>query len=93
MIPNYSCKDHEPTFYGSASIGERGQIVIPSDLRTKLDIKAGEKFVFFSNGDVIFMHKAENVKKMLENMTKLLELKDKIEKDISEDKKSKKIKK
>ena len=84
MIP---CKNHEPMFYGSASIGERGQIVIPSDLRVKLKIKAGEKFVFFSNGDVVFMYKAENAKKMLENMTKLLELKNAIEKDINKDKK------
>jgi len=82
MINNYNCKSHAPTFYGSASVGERGQIVIPSELRTKLNIKAGEKFVFFSNGDVIFIHKAEDLKKMLENMTELLELKDKIEKAI-----------
>ena len=79
MLP---CKNHEPIFYGSASVGERGQIVIPSNLRSKLKIKAGEKFVFFSNGDVVFMYKAESAKKMLENMTKLLALKNAIEKEI-----------
>lgn len=77
-----SCEDHEPIFYGSASVGERGQIVIPSDLRSKLKIKSGERFVFFSNGDVIFMYKAENAKKMIERMTKLLSLKNAIEKEI-----------
>ncbi len=35
------------TCFGTATIGERGQIVIPAEIRKKLKIKSGEKFVVF----------------------------------------------
>ncbi|WHY77579.1 AbrB/MazE/SpoVT family DNA-binding domain-containing protein [Neobacillus sp. WH10] len=35
--------------YGTTSIGERGQVVIPSEAREELGIKSGEKFVVFGN--------------------------------------------
>lgn len=36
-------------FFGTTSIGERGQVVIPSDARAELEIKPGEKFVVFGD--------------------------------------------
>lgn len=39
----------EPEFYGSATVGERGQIVIPADARDKFDIKPGDKLLIFSS--------------------------------------------
>ncbi|KXA89080.1 hypothetical protein AKJ57_05865 [candidate division MSBL1 archaeon SCGC-AAA259A05] len=42
-------KDEEklkPKFYGSTTVGSRGQIVIPSELREELDIDSGEKLLF-----------------------------------------------
>ena len=33
--------------FGTATMGERGQIVIPAGVRKKLKIKTGEKFVVF----------------------------------------------
>lgn len=39
-------KDHEPKFYGSASVGSKGQIVIPSELREDIGIKTGDKLLF-----------------------------------------------
>ena len=39
---------HEPEFFGSATVGERGQIVIPADARQKLEIKPGDKLLIFS---------------------------------------------
>lgn len=44
-------KDSEtgPEFFGSATVGERGQIVIPAAARQKLDIKAGDKLLIFSS--------------------------------------------
>jgi AbrB family looped-hinge helix DNA binding protein len=74
--------NHEPMFYGSASIGERGQIVIPSELRTRLNIKSGEKLMFFSNGELIFLSRTESLNKILEHMSKLLNLKSLIEDTI-----------
>lgn len=32
-------------FYGAVTVGERGQIVIPSAARTKLNIRAGDKLL------------------------------------------------
>lgn len=43
-------KDEEklkPKFYGSTTVGSRGQIVIPCDLREELDIESGAKLLFF----------------------------------------------
>lgn len=39
----------EPEFYGSATVGERGQIVIPAPARQELDIKPGDKLLVFSS--------------------------------------------
>ncbi len=36
-----------PTFYGSATVGPKGQIVIPAKLRKELDIKSGGTLIFF----------------------------------------------
>ena len=36
---------HKPEFYGSATVGERGQIVLPAELRKKVGIKAGDKLL------------------------------------------------
>ena len=37
--------------YGTAMVGERGQFVIPADLRKDLDIKAGERLMIFAKID------------------------------------------
>ena len=36
------CDDY---FYGSVTVGERGQIVIPAEARTELNIQAGDKLL------------------------------------------------
>lgn len=65
--------------YGAVTIGERGQLVIPADLRKKLRISAGSKLMIFANLDkkVIsmmgeedfgnFLHKASTIISRLEN--------------------------
>ena len=35
--------------FGTTSMGERGQVVIPSEAREELGIKSGEKFVVFGD--------------------------------------------
>ena len=37
--------------YGTAMVGERGQLVIPSDLRKDLGIKAGDRLMIFAKID------------------------------------------
>lgn len=34
-------------FMGSATVGERGQVVIPAEARERLDIKPGDKLLVF----------------------------------------------
>lgn len=35
----------KPTFYGSTTVGERGQIVLPARLRKDLEINKGDKLL------------------------------------------------
>lgn len=38
-------------------ISSRGQVAIPAEMRKSLDLKEGEKVLFFSEGDTIMMKK------------------------------------
>jgi len=53
----------DPHFWGSATVGERGQIVIPADARQELDIKPGDKLLIFTgmHGNSLNVMKAEQV--------------------------------
>ena len=39
----------KPEFQGSTTVGERGQIVLPADMRKKHGIKPGDKLLVISN--------------------------------------------
>ncbi len=56
-------------FYGSVTVGERGQIVLPSKLRKKFGIKAGDKILVLGREKYgkwgIFLVKAEILAKLL----------------------------
>lgn len=38
-------------FYGSTTVGERGQIVLPAKLRNDFNIKKGDKFLVIGNAE------------------------------------------
>lgn len=38
-----ACSSHH--FYGTATVGERGQLVIPAEARTELGIQSGDKML------------------------------------------------
>jgi len=60
--------------YGSATVGERGQVVIPKEIRKEMKIKAGDKFFVFSRlHKVIVFIKAENFDTIISEMTKTLQ--------------------
>lgn len=40
-------KKEEPEFYGSATVGAKGQIVIPKGLRQELNLRSRDKLIFF----------------------------------------------
>jgi len=37
-------------YFGSATVGERGQMVIPAEARKELEIEQGEKMIVFGRG-------------------------------------------
>lgn len=60
--------------YGVTTVGERGQVVIPNEIRKKLDLKKGDKFLVFSReGSMIAMIKPEKFDKILNSMIKQLQ--------------------
>jgi AbrB family looped-hinge helix DNA binding protein len=64
----------EPSaFYGSATVGAKGQIVIPADARTAMQIKEGDKVVVVRGpreGSII-VFRVDSFEKLILNATEL----------------------
>jgi AbrB family looped-hinge helix DNA binding protein len=68
----------KPEFFGSTTVGERGQIVLPAELRKKYQINAGDKLIVLglpglhgveeSASGQIMLVKAEVLNKFIEFM-------------------------
>ena len=66
---------HHRKFYGGiTSIGERGQIVVPVEVREKLKLKKGEKLFIFSKGNkFIGLVRAEQMSQFLKRIISHIE--------------------
>lgn len=42
---------HSYSFFGSTTLGEKGQVVIPAEARSAMKLKKGEKLLVFALGD------------------------------------------
>ena len=61
-------------FYGTATVGEKGQVVIPCDAREKMNLQKGEKLLVFGMGcDMIAFTKLSNIEKFASNLSSQLE--------------------
>ncbi len=61
-------------FYGLTTVGERGQIVIPKEVRDVVGVKAGDKFFIFAHDDEIMaMIKPEKFNSLIKEMSGVLE--------------------
>lgn len=60
--------------YGAATIGERGQLVIPSELRKALRIKSGDQLMVFAHIDkkVISLMPSKDFTQFLHRASKLI---------------------
>jgi AbrB family looped-hinge helix DNA binding protein len=60
--------------YGTATVGERGQLVIPSELRKALSIKPGDQLMVFAKLDkrVINLMPEKDFSQFLERASKLI---------------------
>ncbi len=62
-------------FYGSAAVGERGQIVIPADARADLGIEPGQKLlvVRHPNEQGLMLFRFEAAASFVEKMRQMLD--------------------
>lgn len=69
-------------FFGTTTVGERGQVVIPSEAREAMGIEKGEKLLVFGIGkEMIAFSKLEHIEKITSELSKKLEtLKDAVKK-------------
>ena len=59
-----------PQLVGSVTVGERGQVVIPSDARESMTINAGDKLLVFKApvDDVLIIAKPETFETLLAHL-------------------------
>lgn len=59
------------SFYGSATVGSKGQIVIPQEAREELGIKTGDKLVVLGlkNNTMLGVCSVEGIEAILGDMT------------------------
>ncbi len=57
-------------FFGSATVGERGQVVLPIELRKKIQLQAGDKLIVMGTIDdkLILLLKADFLTQILGKM-------------------------
>lgn len=69
-----SLHHHHRHFYGTTTLGEKGQVVIPADVRKALNLKSGEKLLVFGMGhNTLTLMKAQQLEKMAEHLSTKLE--------------------
>ncbi len=76
MVKMKDKNSHEPKFYGSSSVGSKGQIVIPSELRKEVGIEPGDNLLFLcrhGNEKGFSVIKPEALFEMEEKIRKLRE--------------------
>ncbi len=67
-------KDKVPKFYGSVTVGERGQVAIPAEARRDLGIGPATKLLAFGGQDknVVMFVKAEAISEFIASATAIL---------------------
>ena len=70
-------KFHHFKNYGLTTIGERGQVVIPKEIRAAMKIKPGDKFLVFGRGNAVLgLIKPEKFDKLInETISQLKDIK------------------
>lgn len=62
---------HDKKLYGTATVGTKGQVVIPADAREELQIQAGDRLyvVGSEKGQLVGFIKEDQLRKMLDRLT------------------------
>ncbi len=62
------------SFYGSTTLGEKGQVVIPMEARKTMGLVKGEKLLVFGRGrDMLVLAKIDHMQKFVEELEGRLE--------------------
>jgi AbrB family looped-hinge helix DNA binding protein len=67
-------KDNNHKFYGSTTVGERGQVVIPAEARRDLNISQGTKLLVFCGhgGDDLVFTRAESMAEFIDKAKEMM---------------------
>lgn len=62
---------HDKKLYGTATVGTKGQVVIPAEAREELDIQTGDRLyvVGSEKGKFVGFIKEEQLRKMIDHLT------------------------
>ena len=60
----------EECFYGTVTVGERGQVVVPAELRKELEIQAGDKLLIWKHpsGKGVMLFPVDAVREFMNKM-------------------------
>ena len=65
----------EGQFYGSVTIGEKGQIVIPQEARENMKLKKGDRLLIFGmDDDMLAVAKLSHIEKITSHLSKKLKM-------------------
>jgi AbrB family looped-hinge helix DNA binding protein len=66
---------HDKKLFGTATVGTKGQVVIPADARDAFDIKPGDRLYVVGSGNAgwIGFLKEEQLRAMVEHLTDNIE--------------------
>ena len=76
FIPAHNYDDmHDKQLYGTATVGTKGQVVIPADARDALDIQAGDRLYVVGSQEKKWVGfiKEEQLRDMLHHITNNIE--------------------
>lgn len=62
----------EKKLYGLATLGEKGQVIIPAEARKVLRLKKGDKLLVFGFGEMIAFATSSDLEKMASRLTERL---------------------
>ena len=80
---NHQLHQHQKHFYGTASLGEKGQVVIPNDARQDMKLKKGDRLLVFGmSDDMLVLAKLSQIEKIASHLSKDLKMIDEVIKKI-----------
>lgn len=67
--------DRGEQFYGTTTIGEKGQVVIPIEARKAMDVKKGDKLLVFGMGcDMLAFSKLSGLEQFTSHVSEQLDI-------------------